>query len=112
MRDVRMHRHLVAGEVVIDKEPKTLVDNELFHECRPRSHGHRTNDLTTCGLRIQNSATRANSKHATDPRFSRRRVNSDFHKMGPECRLLSCLLRREFDEVLSNDARFTRGLGK
>ena len=54
MRNVCVDRNFIAGEIVIDEEAAPLVDHELFHQSRADPHGHRADDLTARGFRIEN----------------------------------------------------------
>jgi hypothetical protein len=40
-----MHRHFVAGEVVIDEKATVFVDHEFFHKRGADAHGHGADHL-------------------------------------------------------------------
>jgi hypothetical protein len=93
VRDVGMHRHLVAGQVVVDEEADALVDHQVFHQRRADAHRHRADHLAARRLRVQDAA-----RPRTRPACAARALaggasTADFDEVGAEGRLLVFLVQ-------------------
>ena len=67
---VGVHRHLVAGEIVVDEEAEPLVDREFLHQGAADAHRHRADDLAARRLRVEDAAGGADRQHPPDPDLS------------------------------------------
>nr|GEU28231.1 hypothetical protein [Tanacetum cinerariifolium] len=85
-----MHRHFVAGQVVVDEKARAPVHHQVFHQRRARAHGHGADDLAARGHRVDDAAGRAHGQHAADADLARVGVDSHFHEVRAE-RLLRVL---------------------
>jgi hypothetical protein len=82
--NIRVDRHEVPGQIVVDERARSQIDYGLFKQRHPDPESHAANQLGTRRFGIQNAAGRKDTHHPPEPNLPGVGVHTHLGKMSAE----------------------------